>query len=175
RVVRGQYEGYRSEAGVAPDSDVETFVALEVGIDTWRWSGVPFYLRTGKSLAESRQVITIGFKEPPRLMFQLEEGESFDRNELVIDFADPGSITTHFLANVPGPTMELGPAHMTFKYGEAVWTAASPLPALSPRFFWPRSRGVGWSWALPICPSSTASRSVPRWHSRLISDCSATR
>jgi glucose-6-phosphate 1-dehydrogenase len=123
RVVRGQYEGYRSEAGVPPDSNVETFVALEVGVDTWRWSGVPFYLRTGKSLAESRQVITVGFKEPPRHMFQLEEGESFDRNELVIDFADPGSITAHFLAKVPGPTMELGPAHMTFTYGESFCSA----------------------------------------------------
>jgi glucose-6-phosphate 1-dehydrogenase len=123
RVVRGQYEGYRNEPGVAPDSQVETFVALEVEVDTWRWSGVPFYLRTGKNLAESRQVITIGFKEPPRRMFELEEGESFDRNELAIDFADPGSITAHFLAKIPGPTMELGPAHLTFKYGESFCSA----------------------------------------------------
>jgi glucose-6-phosphate 1-dehydrogenase len=119
RVVRGQYEGYRNEPGVAPDSQVETFVALEVEVDTWRWAGVRFYLRTGKNLAESRQVITIGFKEPPRRMFELEEGESFDRNELSIDFADPGSITAHFLAKIPGPIMELGPAHLTFKYGES--------------------------------------------------------
>ena len=123
RVVRGQYDGYRKEPGVAPDSQVETFVALEVQVDTWRWSGVPFYLRTGKNLAQSRQVITIGFKEPPRRMFELEEGESFDRNELEIDFADPGSITAHFLAKVPGPTMELGPAHLSFKYGESFCSA----------------------------------------------------
>jgi glucose-6-phosphate 1-dehydrogenase len=123
RVVRGQYDGYRKEPGVASDSQVETFVALEVQIDTWRWSSVPFYLRTGKNLAQSRQVITIGFKEPPRRMFELEEGESFDRNELEIDFADPGSITAHFLAKVPGPSLELGPAHLTFKYGESFSSA----------------------------------------------------
>ncbi|MDQ6920319.1 MAG: glucose-6-phosphate dehydrogenase [Candidatus Dormibacteraeota bacterium] len=117
RVVRGQYDGYRSEPGVAPDSQVETFVALEVQVDSWRWSGVPFYLRTGKRLAESRQVITIAFKEPPRSMFDVEQ--DLDRNELIIDFADPGSITAHFLAKVPGPTMHLGHAHLTFRYGES--------------------------------------------------------
>ena len=54
-VVRGQYDGYRSEQGVNPDSDTETFVALKVEVDNWRWAGVPFYLRTGKSLGERRQ------------------------------------------------------------------------------------------------------------------------
>jgi glucose-6-phosphate 1-dehydrogenase len=118
RVVRGQYDGYRSEEGVAPDSQVETFVALEVRVDTWRWSGVPFYLRTGKRLAESRQVITVAFKEPPRSMF--DSTDELERNELIIDFADPGSITAHFLAKVPGPTMQLGHAHLTFRYGDSV-------------------------------------------------------
>ena len=60
-VVRGQYEGYRGEEGVAPDSDTETFVAVRAQVDNWRWAGVPFFLRTGKRLAESRQVITIAF------------------------------------------------------------------------------------------------------------------
>jgi glucose-6-phosphate 1-dehydrogenase len=117
RVVRGQYDGYRSEPGVAPDSQVETLVALEVQVDSWRWSGVPFYLRTGKRLAESRQVITVAFKEPPRSMF--DGDQELDRNELIIDFADPGSITAHFLAKVPGPTMHLGHAHLSFRYGES--------------------------------------------------------
>jgi glucose-6-phosphate 1-dehydrogenase len=121
RVVRGQYDGYLSGPGVAPDSQVETLVALEVQVDSWRWSGVPFYLRTGKRLAESRQVITVAFKEPPRSMFGGEQ--ELDRNELIIDFADPGSITAHFLAKVPGPTMHLGHAHLTFRYGESFSSA----------------------------------------------------
>jgi glucose-6-phosphate 1-dehydrogenase len=116
-VVRGQYEGYRSVEGVAPDSQVETFVALKMEVDSWRWSGVPFYLRTGKMLAESRQVITIAFKAPPRKMFDTEQ--YLERNELIIDFADPGSITAHFLAKIPGPIMDLGHAHLTFRYGES--------------------------------------------------------
>jgi glucose-6-phosphate 1-dehydrogenase len=64
QVIFGQYEGYRDEAGVAPDSDVETFVAMEVHVDDWTWIGVPFYLRTGKALAQVRRTITVGFKEP---------------------------------------------------------------------------------------------------------------
>src|SRR3984893_434802 len=88
RVVRGQYDGYRSEPGVAPDSQVETFVALEVQVDSWRWSGVPFYLRTGKRLAGSRQVITIAFKEPPRSMFG--RGPELGRKATINDVATPG-------------------------------------------------------------------------------------
>ena len=68
-VVRGQYGGYRDEDGVAPDSDTETFIALKVGIDNWRWAGVPFYLRTGKRMAEGMRIISIAFKEAPRTMF----------------------------------------------------------------------------------------------------------
>ena len=68
-VVRGQYEGYRSEPGVDPDSETETFVALRAEIDNWRWEGVPFCLRTGKSLAAGRQTVTIGFREPTLRMF----------------------------------------------------------------------------------------------------------
>jgi glucose-6-phosphate 1-dehydrogenase len=68
-VVRGQYRGYRQEQGVAPDSDVETFAALRLGIESWRWAGVPFYLRAGKSLAASATEVVVEFKQPPRLLF----------------------------------------------------------------------------------------------------------
>src|SRR5262249_9718277 len=64
-VVRGQYSGYRAEEGVDPESDTETFVALKCHIDNWRWAGVPFYLRTGKRLAEGQRIISIAFREPP--------------------------------------------------------------------------------------------------------------
>src|SRR6476661_7856814 len=65
-VVRGQYAGYTSEKGVDPDSETETFIALKCYVDNWRWADVPFYLRTGKNLAEGQRIISIAFKEPPR-------------------------------------------------------------------------------------------------------------
>ncbi len=72
QVVRGQYKGYRDEPGVAKRSQTETFIAAKVFVDNWRWHGVPFYLRTGKSLAQSRQVITMGFHGPALKMFPVE-------------------------------------------------------------------------------------------------------
>ena len=68
-VVRGQYRGYRNEQGVAPDSDVETFAALRLSIESWRWAGVPFYVRAGKNLAASATEVVVEFKPPPRLLF----------------------------------------------------------------------------------------------------------
>ena len=123
-VVRGQYDGYLEEAGVAPDSQTETFVALRVYVENPRWKGVPFYLRTGKSMAEGRQVVTVGFNEPVIKMFPIDhEVGQRHGNELVTDFADPGSIQAHFLAKQPGPLMRLGPAVMTFRYEDSFCTA----------------------------------------------------
>ncbi|MGL5852135.1 MAG: glucose-6-phosphate dehydrogenase, partial [Phycicoccus sp.] len=68
-VVRGQYTGYRDEPGVAHDSETETFVALKCFVDNWRWAGVPFFLRTGKRMAEGARIISIAFREPPQSMF----------------------------------------------------------------------------------------------------------
>ncbi|RSS58157.1 glucose-6-phosphate dehydrogenase [Streptomyces sp. WAC07061] len=117
-VVRGQYTGYREEQGVDPASDTETFVALRVGIDNWRWAGVPFHLRTGKALAEGRHVVTLGLREPVLRMFPLDARATADgrNNALVIDFGDPGSITARFLAKEPGPSMRLADAAMVFDY-----------------------------------------------------------
>jgi glucose-6-phosphate 1-dehydrogenase len=121
QVVRGQYEGYRAEPGVGPDSQTETFVALRVEVDNWRWKGVPFYLRTGKSMAERRSVITLGFKEPTLRMFPTERRAGTDTwgNRLVVDFDDPGWIRALFLAKVPGPSMQLGEAEMAFRYADS--------------------------------------------------------
>ena len=116
-VVRGQYAGYRSEPGVAPDSETETFVALRAYVDNWRWAGVPFYLRTGKCLAEGRRVLTITFRDPPRRMFASENG--FAPNELVFELGEPGGITAGFMAKVPGPEMQLAPASFRFDYGKS--------------------------------------------------------
>ncbi|MFF3432271.1 glucose-6-phosphate dehydrogenase [Streptomyces sp. NPDC002602] len=118
-VVRGQYTGYRDEQGVDPASDTETFVALRVEIDNWRWAGVPFHLRTGKALAEGRHVVTLGLREPVLRMFPLDARAAADgrSNELVIDFDDPGSVTARLLMKEPGPSMQLAEADMVFNYG----------------------------------------------------------
>ena len=119
-VVRGQYEGYRAEPGVDPVSTTETFVALKTYVENWRWKGVPFYLRTGKCLAEARQVVTVGLREPALRIFPLQaEAHAMPGNRLVVDFADPGSIHLDFLAKLPGPQMRLGTARMTFDYADS--------------------------------------------------------
>ena len=84
-------------------------------VDNWRWEGVPFYLRSGKRLAESKHLLTIAFKQPPRRMFPLDcdqIAESFGHDHLSFELGDPGSISASFLAKVPGPTIQLGEAHM---------------------------------------------------------------
>jgi glucose-6-phosphate 1-dehydrogenase len=124
-VVRGQYQGYRSEPGVKPGSDTETMVALRIEVENWRWHGVPFYLRSGKNMGASRQVVTLGFNQPPLRMFKAHRSDipTGRVNEIVIDFADPGSIVTEFLAKVPGPELSLGHAKMVFSYEESFATA----------------------------------------------------
>jgi glucose-6-phosphate 1-dehydrogenase len=120
-VVRGQYAGYTGEPGVAAGSGTETLAAVRAEIDNWRWAGIPFFLRSGKALGASRQVITLGFHQPPLRMFPIDRDHTpaGRRNEIVIDFADPGSITTGFLAKEPGATMRLDAAEMTFRYADS--------------------------------------------------------
>ncbi len=131
-VVRGQYAGYRDEPGVAADSETETFVAIKAFVDNWRWEGVPFYLRSGKRLAQSRHLLTIAFAEPPRRMFPLDcdqIAESFGHDHLTFELGDPGSISASFLAKVPGPTIRLGEAHMRFSYADTFGGAEQALDA----------------------------------------------
>jgi glucose-6-phosphate 1-dehydrogenase len=120
-VVRGQYEGYRSEPGVAADSQTETLAAVRAEVDNWRWHGVPFFLRSGKCMGASRQVITLGFQPPPLRMFPMHRKDTpYGRqNEIVIDFADPGAIKVNFLAKVPGAQLTLGNAEMAFYYKDS--------------------------------------------------------
>jgi glucose-6-phosphate 1-dehydrogenase len=120
-VVRGQYNGYLSSPGVPADSDTETMIALRVEVESWRWHGVPFFLRSGKSLAASRQTVTLGFHEPPLRMFRTHRRDAPGGrdNELVIDFADPGSIHLDFMAKMPGPEMTLGKGTMSFRYQDS--------------------------------------------------------
>ncbi len=118
-VVRGQFGGYRELDGVARDSDTETFIALKVGIDNWRWAGVPIYLRTGKQLAEGMRIISIAFKEAPRTMFPAGSGVgSQGPDHLTFDLADASKVSLSFYGKKPGPGMKLEKLSMQFSTQE---------------------------------------------------------
>jgi glucose-6-phosphate 1-dehydrogenase len=114
-VVRGQYQGYREETGVSPDSETETFVALRAQIDNWRWAGVPFYLRTGKQMAEGARIISIAFREPPKSMFPAGSGVGLSGpDHLTFDLADSSKLSLSFYGKRPGPGMRLDKLSMQF-------------------------------------------------------------
>jgi glucose-6-phosphate 1-dehydrogenase len=114
-VVRGQYTGYRTEEGVSADSDTETFIALRCYIDNWRWAGVPFYLRTGKRLAEGQRIISIAFREPPKSMFPAGSGIGEQGpDHLTFDLADAAKMSLSFYGKRPGPGMRLDKLSMQF-------------------------------------------------------------
>jgi glucose-6-phosphate 1-dehydrogenase len=124
--VRGQYgEGevnneaapaYRSERDVPPDSKTETFVALKLLIDNWRWAGVPFYLRTGKRLAARHTEVAIQFKRAPFVLFRDTPVNDLEANQLVIHIAPDEGISMRFGAKFPGPQMKIKPVDMNFDY-----------------------------------------------------------
>jgi glucose-6-phosphate 1-dehydrogenase len=114
-VVRGQYSGYRSEPGVDPESDTETFIALKCSIDNWRWAGVPFFLRTGKMLAEGQRIISIAFREPPKSMFPVGSGVGAQGpDHLTFDLADASKMSLSFYGKRPGPGMRLDKQSLQF-------------------------------------------------------------
>jgi glucose-6-phosphate 1-dehydrogenase len=118
-VVRGQYRGYRDEPGVAADSDTETFIALKCEIDNWRWAGVPFFLRTGKGLAEGQRIISIAFHEPPRSMFPPGSGVGQKGpDHLTFDLADVSRMSLSFYGKRPGPGMKLDKLSLQFTMEE---------------------------------------------------------
>jgi glucose-6-phosphate 1-dehydrogenase len=118
-VVRGQYEGYRWADGVAPDSDTETFVALRCEIDNWRWADVPFFLRTGKQMAQSHRIVSIAFREPPRSMFPAGSGVgAMSPDHLTFDLADSARLSLSFYGKRPGPGMKLDKLSLQFALHE---------------------------------------------------------
>lgn len=133
--VRGQYgEGeingerapaYRSETGVPPDSKTETFVALRLMIDNWRWAGVPIYLRTGKRLAARHTEVAIQFKRAPFVLFRDTSVGSLKENQLVIHIAPDEGISMRFGAKVPGPQVKVGSVEMDFNYADYFGTTAN--------------------------------------------------
>ena len=133
-VVRGQYDSgmvageqvapYRKEPNVAPNSNVETFVAMRVLIDNWRWAGVPFYLRTGKRLAARSSEIAIRFKRAPYALFRETPVEELDADWLILRIQPDESIRLRFNAKRPGPVMALESVAMEFKYKD--WFQQAP-------------------------------------------------
>ncbi len=126
RTVRGQYgEGmngtermpaYRAEPNVAPDSRMETYVAMKLFIDNWRWSDVPFYLRTGKRMPSRATEIAIQFKRAPFMLFRQTAVESLAPNRLILHLQPDEGISLSFGAKIPGPLVRLGAVNMDFQY-----------------------------------------------------------
>ena len=126
RAVRGQYgegtvdgkrvPGYRQEARVAPESRAETFVALKLNVENWRWAGVPFYLRTGKRLPQRVTEIAIEFRRAPHILFRDTPVHRLAPNRLVLHIQPDEGISLRFGAKVPGSTLRLGAVDMDFAY-----------------------------------------------------------
>ena len=118
-VVRGQYQGYRDEPGVRPDSETETFVALRAQIDNWRWAGVPFYVRTGKRLPKRVTEVAMEFRDVPHLPFGSKETRGLGPNALVLRIQPDEGIALRFGAKVPGQAFQVRSVAMDFAYGAA--------------------------------------------------------
>jgi glucose-6-phosphate 1-dehydrogenase len=126
RTVRGQYgegteganrvPGYRSEPYVAPDSRTETFVAMKLFIDNWRWADVPFYLRTGKRLPSRSTRIVIQFKRAPFVLFRKTAVDKLEPNRLILHLQPDEGISLSFGAKIPGPVVQIGDVNMNFNY-----------------------------------------------------------
>lgn len=135
KTVRGQYEAgyisgrkvaaYRDEDRIKQGSTTESFVALELGIDNWRWAGVPFYLRTGKRLPRRVSEIAIEFKSVPHLMFQNAGDVDLSPNVITMRIQPDEGIALKFAAKVPGPTTKLRPVRMDFLYGSSFGDAGA--------------------------------------------------
>ncbi|HET9744009.1 MAG TPA: glucose-6-phosphate dehydrogenase [Terriglobales bacterium] len=133
--VRGQYgpgvtptgehmPGYRQEPSVNPQSKTETFIALKLAIDNWRWAGVPIYLRTGKRMARRHTEIAIQFKRAPFMLFRDTDVDKLPSNQLVISVQPEEGIALKFGAKVPGPLAKVGPVNMSFNYQDYFGAAA---------------------------------------------------
>jgi glucose-6-phosphate 1-dehydrogenase len=127
--VRGQYgpgfvegqrvRGYREEKGVSAESITETYAALQLAVDNWRWAGVPFYLRTGKRLPKRASEIAVQFRRTPHLVFRRDPGALVEPNWLVLRIQPDEGMSLSFAAKLPGPELRLKPVEMDFDYGRA--------------------------------------------------------
>jgi len=124
-VVRGQYEGYRQEKNVDGKSTTETFLAMRLLIDNWRWAGIPFYLRTGKKMPHRLTEIAVQFKRPPFVLFRDSPIEELNPNVLIVRIQPNEGIELSFDAKVPGPFERLGTVKMDFSYADYFGTEPS--------------------------------------------------
>jgi glucose-6-phosphate 1-dehydrogenase len=175
-VVRAQYAagfelgapvpGYRAEPGVGPESRVETFVALQIFIDNWRWAGVPFFLRTGKRLPKRASEISVQLKEVPPILFNANPAARLDPNVLSIRIQPDEGFSLGMSSKVPGPQVRIYPVKMDFRYG-STFGASTPeayerllLDVLNgdPTLFMRRDAvEAAWRWVMPI---------LERWQSQ---------
>ena len=112
----GEVKDYTDEPDVAPDSKVETYVALKLMIDNWRWAGVPFYLRTGKHMAARKTEVAVYFKQAPFAMFRDTPVDKLSPNVLMLHLQPHEGVSLYFSAKQPGQTVVLEPVRMDFKY-----------------------------------------------------------
>jgi glucose-6-phosphate 1-dehydrogenase len=167
--VRGQYgpgvsdgkkvQAYREEEGVAPDSKTETFVALKLFVDNWRWQDVPFYLRTGKSLPRQASEISIQFRPAPHRSFPAEASLVWQPSRLVMSIQPEQGIILSFQAKYPGPKMQLRPVDMRFSYRDSF---DAPSPDAYETLLWDVMKNdatlfmradqveAAWEWIMPV-------------------------
>jgi glucose-6-phosphate 1-dehydrogenase len=179
-VVRGQYDGgtvngdrtqgYRSEPGVNPESMTETFVALELEIDNWRWAGVPFYLRTGKRMTRRTTEIAIQFKKAPFALFRDTPVDILNPNVLTLQIQPDEGASLQFGAKLPGPRLELGKVRMDFRYKDYFHTEPSTGYEtlvydcmIGEAMLFNRADGVeaGWAAVQPILDLWSGDKTVP--------------
>jgi glucose-6-phosphate 1-dehydrogenase len=118
RTVRGQYDGYLDEEGVPPGSQTATFAALHLSVDSWRWQGVPFYLRSGKAMSCRTTQIVIQFREPPHMMFAGTGQRAIDANRMVVQVQPAEGIQIHFQSKVPDTEMNLRTTQLDFRFSQ---------------------------------------------------------
>jgi glucose-6-phosphate 1-dehydrogenase len=167
--VRGQYgpgnangkraPGYREEEGVAPDSQTETFVALKLFLDNWRWQDVPFYLRTGKRLTRQASEVSIQFRAVPHRSFPVGASLGWHPSRLVLSIQPVEGIVLGFQAKYPGPKMQLRPVDMRFSYRESF---DAPSPDAYETLLWDVMKNdatlfmradqveAAWHWLMPV-------------------------
>ena len=151
--------GYRDEPGVAADSRTETFVALQLFIDNWRWAGVPFFLRTGKRLPKRASEISVQLKDVPPILFNADPAAPLDPNVLTIRIQPDEGFALGISSKVPGPRVRIYPVKMDFRYS-STFGASSPeayerllldVMAGDPTLFMRRDAvEAAWRWITPI-------------------------
>jgi glucose-6-phosphate 1-dehydrogenase len=158
--VRAQYAEYTRESGVSPQSRTETFVALQVFVDNWRWAGVPFFLRTGKKLLKRASEIAVQLKDVPPILFNTNANDRLTPDVLSIRIQPDEGFSLEINSKVPGPHVEIDPVKMDFHYGTMFGTGSTPeayerllldVMAGDQTLFMRRDAvEAAWTWVMPI-------------------------